>query len=99
MVMDFVVLVIVMGLYGLLTSLGERNFPLIQQYVHDIVTVSEEAIVQSQRLIYERMKIVVEPSAAVTLAAIIEEKLDVGGKRVGLILSGGNVDLSKLPFS
>lgn len=83
---------------GLLTSLGERNFPIIQQYVSDIVTVSEEAIIKAQKLIFERMKIVVETSAAVTLAAIIEEKKDFTGKRIGLILSGGNVDLKNLPF-
>ncbi len=83
---------------GLLTSLGERNFPIIQKYVRDIVTVSEEAIIRAQKLIFERMKIVVETSAAVTLAAIIEEKKDFTGKRIGLILSGGNVDLKNLPF-
>jgi len=83
---------------GLLTSLGKRNFPIIQEFVNDIVTVSEEAIVEAMRFIYERMKIVVEPSAAVTLAAVFEKKIEVEGKRIGLILSGGNVDLKKLPF-
>ena len=83
---------------GLLTSLGKRNFPIIQKYVNEIVTVSEEAIVEAMKLVYERMKIVVEPSAVVTLAAILEDKVDVKDKRVGLIFSGGNVDLKKLPF-
>ncbi len=83
---------------GLLTSLGERNFPIIQQYVKDIVTVSETAIVDAMRLIFERMKIVVEPSAAVPLAAILEQKIAVKNKRVGIILSGGNVELKNLPF-
>jgi threonine dehydratase len=83
---------------GLLTSLGKRNFPIIQQFVSEIVTVSEEAIVEAMKLIFERMKIVVEPSAAVTLAAILEKKVDVKNKRTGLIFSGGNVDLKKLPF-
>jgi len=78
---------------GLLTSLGERNFPIISQYVDSIVTVSEELIVSAMRLVYERLKIVIEPSAAVTLAAIIERKVEVKGLKVGLILSGGNVDL------
>ena len=64
----------------------------------EIVTVSEEAIVTAMRMIWERMKIVVEPSGAVPLAAIVEQKMDVAGKRVGLILSGGNVDLANLPF-
>ena len=83
---------------GLLTSLGERNFPIIQKYVSDIVTVSDEAIIAAMRLIFERMKIVVEPSAAVPLAAILEGKVKVDNKKTGLILSGGNVDLKKLPF-
>ena len=83
---------------GLLTSLGERNFQIIQQYVKDIVTVSEMAIVDAMRLIFERMKIVIEPSAAVPLAALLEHKVNVKNKRVGIILSGGNIDLKKLPF-
>ncbi len=84
---------------GLLTSLGERNFPIIMEYVSDIVTVTDESIFSAQRMILERMKIVVEPSAAVTLAAILEKKIDVEGKKTGLILSGGNVDLNKLSFN
>ncbi len=83
---------------GLLTSLGEITFPIIQQFVEDIVTVKEENIVEAMRLIFERMKIVVEPSSAVPLAAILEHKVDVKGKRVGIILSGGNVDLNHLPW-
>lgn len=83
---------------GLLTSVGERNFPIIQQLVNDIVTVSEEAIVKAMWLIFERMKIVIEPSSAVPFAAILENKVDVKGKHIGIILSGGNVDLKKLPF-
>lgn len=83
---------------GLLTSLSNRTFDIIMRHVDDIVTVSEEAIVKAMRLIWERMKIVVEPSSAVPLAAILEEKVDVKGKKVGIILSGGNVDLGKLPF-
>lgn len=83
---------------GLLTSLGSLTYPIIREYVHDIVTVSEESIVESMRLIWERMKIVVEPSAAVPLAAILENKVDIKQKRVGIILSGGNIDLDKLPW-
>lgn len=83
---------------GLLTSVGERNFPIIQKFVNDIVTVSEEAIVKAMWLIFERMKIVIEPSSAVPFAAILENKVDVKGKHIGIILSGGNVDLKKLPF-
>ncbi len=83
---------------GLLTSLSKLTFRVILEKVDDIVTVSEQAIVAAMRMIWERMKIVVEPSGAVPLAAIIENKIDVAGKRVGLILSGGNLDLTKLPF-
>ncbi|NQU33904.1 MAG: pyridoxal-phosphate dependent enzyme [Bacteroidetes bacterium] len=83
---------------GLLTSLGTRNFPIIQKYVDDIVTVGEDTIVEAMRLIYERMKIVIEPSSAVPLAALIEDRVDVRNKNVGIIISGGNVDLSKISF-
>lgn len=83
---------------GLLTSLGERNFKIILEKVDDIVTVSEEKTVEAMRLIWERMKIIIEPSSAVPLAAILEGKVDVKNKKVGIILSGGNLDLEKLPF-
>lgn len=83
---------------GLLTSLGERNFAIILDKVDDIVTVSEESIVAAMRMIWERMKIIIEPSSAVPLAAILEKKVDVQNKKVGIILSGGNLDLGKLPF-
>jgi len=83
---------------GLLTSLGDETFPIIIKYVHQIVTVSEEAIVSSMRLIWERMKIVIEPSSAVPFGALLENKIEVKGKRIGIIISGGNVDLDKLPF-
>ena len=83
---------------GLLTSLGDRNFAIILDKVDDIVTVSEESIVEAMRMIWERMKIIIEPSSAVPLAAILEKKVDVQGKKVGIILSGGNLDLGKLPF-
>jgi threonine dehydratase len=83
---------------GLRTNVGERNFPVIQHYVDDIVTVSEEAIVAAMRTIWETMKIIIEPSAAVSYAAIAERKIDVVGNRVGIILTGGNVDLDALPW-
>jgi len=83
---------------GLLTSLGERNFAIVMDKVDDIVTVSEEAIVEAMRMIWERMKIIIEPSSAVPLAAILEKKVDVQDKKVGIILSGGNLDLGSLPF-
>jgi threonine dehydratase len=83
---------------GLLTSLSQRTFAIIRENVDDIVTVSEDKIVEAMRLIWERMKIIIEPSSAVPLAAILEGKLNVSGKKVGIILSGGNLDLGKLPF-
>ncbi len=83
---------------GLLTSLGSLTFPIILNHVDEIVTVSEEKIVEAMRMIWERMKIIIEPSSAVPLAAILENKVNVKGKKVGIILSGGNVDLGKLPF-
>jgi threonine dehydratase len=83
---------------GLRTNVGERNFPIIQRYVDDIVTVSEEAIVTAMRTIWETLKIIIEPSAAVPYAAITEGKNDIVGKGVGIILTGGNVDLDTLPW-
>lgn len=83
---------------GLRTSLGERNFPLIRQHVDEVVTVSEESIVAAMRRIWDVLKIIIEPSCAVPYAAIMEQKIDVSGKRVGIILTGGNVDLDALPW-
>ncbi len=83
---------------GLLTTLGNRNFEIIKRLVRDIVTVSEEEIIAATRLVWERMKIVIEPSAAVPVAALLNHRLEIAGKRVGVILSGGNVDLSRLPW-
>jgi threonine dehydratase len=96
---------------GLRTNVGAPTFAIIQRYVDDIVTVSEEAIISAMRTIWETMKIIIEPSAAVPYAAIVENqpsvaaatsgsagKIDVRGKRVGIILTGGNVDLDALPW-
>lgn len=83
---------------GLLTSLGSRTFPIIKEYVERIILVSDEEIIQAMKYIWERMKIVVEPSACVTLAAIHKEKSNFEGMKIGVILSGGNVDINKLPF-
>jgi len=84
---------------GLLAQLSERTFNIIRKNVDQIVGVSEEEILKATRLVAERMKILVEPSAAVTLAAILSGKLDVKGRRAGLILSGGNLDLKLLSAS
>ncbi|MBM3420748.1 MAG: pyridoxal-phosphate dependent enzyme [Bacteroidetes bacterium] len=83
---------------GLLTSLSERTFSIIRQKADDIVTVSEQSIIGSMLLIWERMKIVVEPSSATVLAVLMENRERFEGKRIGLILSGGNLDFRKLPF-
>jgi len=84
---------------GLLTTLGDKTFPLILQYVTDIVTVTDEDIVAAMRLYWERMKIVVAPSGAVSLAALLRYKGNFSGKKVGIVISGGNVDLNNLPFA
>jgi threonine dehydratase len=83
---------------GLRTNVGAPNFVIIQRYVDDVVTVSEEAIISAMRTIWETMKIVIEPSAAVPYAAIAESRIDIDGKRVGIVLTGGNVDLDALPW-
>jgi len=84
---------------GLRTTIGANNFPIIQRQVDDIVTVAEEAIVAAMRTLWDELKIIVEPSAAVPFAAIEEGKISVTDRRVGIILSGGNVDLDALPWS
>ena len=84
---------------GLLTSLGDRTFPVIRERVEDIVTVSEAAIIAAMKFIWERAKLVIEPSSAVPVAALWEKKIDLDGLRVGIILSGGNVDLDRLPWT
>jgi threonine dehydratase len=84
---------------GLRTNIGEPNFAIIQHYVDDIVTISEDAIVSAMRTIWETMKIIIEPSAAVPYAAILERLIDAKGKRLGIILTGGNVDLDALPWN
>ncbi|HEX9839283.1 MAG TPA: pyridoxal-phosphate dependent enzyme [Anaerolineales bacterium] len=83
---------------GLLTSLGTLTFPIIQERVEQIVTVSEAGIIESMKFIWERAKIVIEPSAAVAVAVLWERKIDLSGLKVGIILSGGNVDLEKLAW-
>ncbi len=83
---------------GLKTQLGDINFPIILENVDEIVRVSEEEIKTALRLIWERMKIIVEPSSAVALAAVIREKQRFKNKKIGIVISGGNVDLAKLPF-
>lgn len=83
---------------GLRTSLGEKNFPIIQQYVRAVLTVNDEEIIAAMRYVWERMKIIIEPSCAVPVAAAIRYPEHIRGKHVGIILTGGNVDLENLPF-
>ena len=81
---------------GLLTGLGELTFPVIREHVDEIRLAEEAMIRDAQRLIMERMKIVIEPSAAVPLASLLENSVGIAGRKIGIILSGGNVDLSAL---
>lgn len=83
---------------GLLTSLGTFTFPIIQKRVEQIVTVSEAGIIASMKFIWERAKIIIEPSSAVAIGVLWEKKIDLSGLKVGVILSGGNVDLERLPW-
>ena len=81
---------------GLRTKLGDQNFPIIQQLVEKIVLVEEQEIIDAMKLVWERMKIIIEPSSAVALAPALRGEFI--GKKIGVIISGGNVDLNTLPF-
>ncbi|MDX1567026.1 MAG: pyridoxal-phosphate dependent enzyme [Longimicrobiales bacterium] len=83
---------------GLRTTLSPRTFTLISRHVDDIVTVEEHSIIEAMRFVWERMKIVIEASAAVPVAALLEGRIETEGRRIGVILSGGNVDLTRLPW-
>jgi threonine dehydratase len=83
---------------GLRTILGDINFPIIQRYVKEIIRVEEADIIPAMKLVYERMKIIIEPSCAVPVAAIIHNQDIFRNKKTGVILSGGNVDINNLPF-
>ena len=83
---------------GLLTSLGKLTFPIIQKRVEQIVTVSEAGIIASMKFVWERAKLIIEPSSAVAIGVLWERKIDLRGLKIGVIISGGNVDLEKLPW-
>lgn len=83
---------------GLKTHLGNHNFPIIKDKVSEIIRVEEDEIINAMKLLWERLKIVVEPSCAVAFAAVLREKENFRGKRLGVILSGGNVDVNNLAF-
>ena len=78
---------------GLLTTVGDKTFPIIQETVRKIITVSDVEIISAMRMLWERLKIIVEPSAAVAFAAVLKQKERFRNKNVGIIISGGNVDL------
>jgi threonine dehydratase len=80
---------------GLLTSLGDKTFPIIRQHVKGVITVTDHEIVTAMRLVWERLKIIIEPSCSVPLAAILKSKASFAGQRIGIILTGGNVDLAR----
>ena len=84
---------------GLRTSLGELSFKCISTYVDDIITVKEEEIVEAMRFTWERMKIIIEPSSAVPVAALFYHDINITDRKAGVILSGGNVDLDHLPWN
>lgn len=83
---------------GLRTQLGDKNFPILKSILDEIILIDEETIVQAMRLVWERMKIVIEPSSATSLAAVMTKPSKFKNKRVGLIITGGNVTLDQLPF-
>ena len=83
---------------GLRAQIGTLTFPVIADLVDDIITVTDEEIIDSMRMIWERLKMIVEPSSSITLGAILKNKDKFNGKKVGLIISGGNVDLDHLPW-
>jgi threonine dehydratase len=83
---------------GLRTTLGDRTLALIRAYVDDVQTCAEETIVEAMRFTWERMKIIIEPSGAVPFAMLLERRIDVSGLKVGVVISGGNVDLDRLPW-
>ena len=83
---------------GLRTSLGSLTFPIIRRLVSDVLTVNDQATIEAMKFIWERMKIIIEPSSAVALAMVIKYKQRFEGQKIGIILSGGNVDLMHLPW-
>jgi threonine dehydratase len=83
---------------GLRTNLGDINFPIILDYIESIICVNEDEIISAMKLIYDKLNILIEPSSAVAFAGVLKEKEKFKEKKVGVILSGGNVDSKKLPF-
>ena len=84
---------------GLRAQIGALNFPILKEFVSEIITITEKEVIDAMRMVWERMKLIVEPSCSITLAAVLKRKAQFSNKRIGLILSGGNVDLDRLPWS
>lgn len=84
---------------GLRAQIGALNFPILKEFVSEIITITEKEVIDAMRMVWERMKLIVEPSCSITLAAVLKRKAQFSNKRIGLILSGGNVDLNRLPWS
>ena len=83
---------------GLKTQLGDKNFPIIRNEIKSIIRITEEEIIESMKIIWERLKVICEPSCSLPLAAVLKNKETFRNKKVGIIISGGNVDLNNLPF-
>ena len=83
---------------GLLTALGTNTFPILQQHLKEIITVEDTATIEAMRLLWKRLKLLIEPSSAVAFAPLLQDKIPIKDKRIGIILSGGNVNLDKLPW-
>jgi threonine dehydratase len=83
---------------GLKTQLGDKNFPIIRNEIKSIIRITEEEIIESMKIIWERLKVICEPSCSPPLAAVLKNKETFRNKKVGIIISGGNVDLNNLPF-
>ena len=83
---------------GLRAAIGEINFELLKKYAVTVLPVADSETIAAMRMIFERMKLVVEPSSAIALAAVLKHREHFAGRRVGIILSGGNVDLDALPW-
>ncbi len=83
---------------GLRAQIGTITFPIIQEHVDGIITVSESEIIDAMKMVWERMKIIAEPSSVITLGALLSHKELFQNKKVGMLLSGGNVDLNQLPW-
>lgn len=83
---------------GLLTSLGSLTWPIIKDHVYDVIKVSDNQIIEAMKLVWERMKIIIEPSSAVPVAVALSQKEFFQGKKIGIIISGGNIDLNKIPW-